>query len=135
MYSGYKLYIGVLMHDSVMKKKTKKNGSRYVIDEIINEWLKDNGYTIRLYQKPCCFGKDNLVFVGMYLGVTNMIYRSDVENYSTFEEYHKSKMDQLLKIQDTFNELDKSIIEKELQDFSDEKVQYYCIANDCDACT
>jgi hypothetical protein len=77
-----------------------EEGDRYEEEELINNFLSNEGYEIQVHQKRCCYD-DGSWFFGYFVGSTSFVYRDLIETYDTFENYYsrdQRELDRILEI-------------------------------------
>ncbi len=123
--------------------------------ELINNFLSDEGYKMDVHIKKCCYN-DGSYILGYSLGSTNFVNRNSVDTYNNFEAYYTGMHRQLSKIEnkwvDTQIEIRKEfsnlrkLYEATNDNYSDSfqdsgeiddvfNIMFYKYANDCDSCS
>ena len=116
-------------------------------EDIVNEFLLSEGYNAKVHRKTCCYD-DGTWFFGYMLGETNFVYRNNVEEFDSFEQYQTFVQSQLDMIEREWLKL-RSIIQKEFNSIKklykasndngdNDNVwtdpSFYKYSNDCEYC-
>jgi hypothetical protein len=112
----------------------------YELEEYVSPFL--NEMRMELGYLRCCYF-DGSFFVGVCLGGTDFVYRSQLRDYVTFEAYNEKVMEQLTNIEKTHakREADIEKIKKRMNrhfrgsKFAELPMKVFTWANDCESCS
>ena len=92
---------------------------------------------VELYGLPCCLFDRETVYLGVIITENEIVYRSNINDFDTFDEYCQFISRGIDKIKTKINsmELDCQNALKRILPQSKINTKYYSFANDCDSCT
>ncbi len=147
MYSGSTVIYGVevsahmvsdaldlILNDNEIDARLDDDHHEFI--DILNSQLKSKGYSCTCYCMHCCaFDESGFLYVGIELGEIVTAYRTDVDNYSSYDDFHQHMTSMLEETKTTY-EANADKIRADLSKlFPHETVKIYTFANDCDRCT
>lgn len=121
VYSGFIAVYGFEVQlSSLLKKLGVEESDDVDTVDLVNDFLQKKGFkVIKLITKRCCYN-DGEVFIGVYLGRTDFVYRDDVRDFDSFDEYENVQKKELDRIKQNYNE-NKNDADMELKKF---KLEY-----------
>lgn len=168
VYSGYDLVFGIRFRSTedlidfmkkfcygtslttLIEKIKDLDDDRWEQENLVNTFLSEEGYDIRVHRKRCCYD-DGSWYFGYWLGTTEFVYRCMVDVFSSFDDYDRRMRDELDRVEMEWAK--KQIqIRKELRNIAklynasigegdkfdddpDLSPSFYKYANDCEYCS
>lgn len=104
--------------------------------------MDDFNLSIKLLKPPCCFFDYNdeefsKVYIGVELCINNIVSRSNVNNFDTFEEYLNFYLNNISDAQKQLEiNKDKYILDfNKILPNTEFQLKFYSLPNDCYSCT
>lgn len=147
MYSGHNLFYAFKLTLNDIKDIFNVDNDideRYEIKEFLNE-IFENINSLEFLFLPCCYYRENIVFLGFNLGHLSVQYRDNIDKYDSFEDYYSTYLKMIGDIKKEYNE---SInrFEDDIQTIfahfpkikeyvSRDDLKFYTVPDDCESCT
>ena len=149
MYSGHNLFYSFQLSLNDIKDIFNIDNDiydRYEIKELLNELFENlNINSLEFLFLPCCYFREDIVFLGFNLGQLSVQYRDNIDKYETIEEYYSRHLKMLQDIKKDYSnsvnnfEDDIHIIFTNFQKIKEyvnkDDLKFYTVPDDCESCT